>query len=158
VILDSGSTTECLARALPLDSRATVMCFALNILIEVRRREGCRIVLGGGELHENSLMLESQESVHLIRRYRANRAFLSASGVSDRVGVTCANMYEVDTKKAAIASSLERVLLADSSKFGKIHPAHFAELADFGVIVTDSGISPDTAERVRSLGITLHVV
>ena len=155
VIVDSGSTTESLVNAIPDGLPLTLICFSLNVLVAAHRNKECRIVFAGGVLHENTLMFESSEGAQLIRRYRANKAFLSASGVSERLGVTCANSYEVETKKASIASSLERILVADSSKFGRIHPAHFAELRDFSVLVTDAGLPADSADYVRGNGIEL---
>lgn len=158
VIIDSGSTTECLAKNIPEELALTVLCYALNILVEVHRREKCSVVFAGGSLHENSLMFECAEGVRLIRRYRANKAFISASGVSDKLGVTCTNLYETEAKKASIHSSLQRILLVDSSKFGKIQPAYFAELDAFTSVITDSGIPEEYEELVRSLGIDLQVV
>ncbi|MBN1834988.1 MAG: DeoR/GlpR transcriptional regulator [Spirochaetales bacterium] len=157
VIVDSGSTTEWLVRSLPEEIPLTLLCFALNIVVEAHRHNGLRLVFAGGALHENTLMFESAEGVELVRRYRANKAFISASGVSERLGVTCSNAYETRAKQAAIASSLTRVLVADSSKFGRIQAAHFAELADFEVVVTDSGLAPEHAEAIRDLGIRLEL-
>jgi DeoR family deoxyribose operon repressor len=157
VIVDSGSTTECLVKAIPDGLPLTLICFSLNVLVAAHRNKECRIVFAGGVLHENTLMFESSEGAQLIRRYRANKAFLSASGLSERLGVTCANSYEVETKKAAIASSLERILLADSSKFGRIHPSHFAELRDFSALVTDAGLSPESAQDLRANGIEVLI-
>jgi DeoR family deoxyribose operon repressor len=157
VIVDSGSTTECLVQAIPDGLPLTLICFSLNVLVTAHRNKECRIVFAGGALHENTLMFESPEGAQLIRRYRANKAFLSASGISDRLGVTCANSYEVETKKAAIASSLERILVADSSKFGRIHPAHFAELQDFSILVTDAGLPAESAESLRAGGLEVLI-
>lgn len=158
VIIDGGSTTEYLARNIPDTLQLTVICWALNILVEVHRRETCSVLFAGGSLHENSLVFESPEGVELINRYRANKAFISASGVSDKLGVTCTNTYEIEMKKASIRSSLSRILLADSSKFGTIQPAYFADLSEFSTVITDSGIPPEYAEHIRSLGITLYIV
>jgi DeoR family deoxyribose operon repressor len=157
VIVDSGSTTECLVQAIPDGLPLTLLCFSLNVLVAAHRNHECRIVFAGGVLHENTLMFESPEGAQLIGRYRANKAFLSASGVSDRLGVTCANSYEVETKKAAIASSLERILVADSSKFGRIHPSHFAELRDFSALVTDAGLPAESAAALRAGGIQVLI-
>jgi DeoR family deoxyribose operon repressor len=156
IIVDSGSTTEWLVRSLPEEIPLTILCFALNILVEAHRHSGCRLVFAGGLLHENTLMFDSPEGVELVRRYRANKAFVSASGISERLGVTCSNPYETRVKQAAIASSLTRILVADSSKFGRIQAAHFAELREFDVVVTDSGIPPEQEEAVRSLGVRLE--
>jgi DeoR family deoxyribose operon repressor len=157
IIIDGGSTTEYLAQSIPETLQLTVLCWALNILVEVHRRETCSLMFAGGSLHENSLVFESPEGIELVNRYRANKAFLSASGVSEKLGVTCTNAYEVGMKKAAIRSSLERILLVDSSKFGTIQPAYFADLSEFTSVVTDSGIPTEYAEHIRSLGIALHI-
>ena len=157
IIIDGGSTTEYLAKSIPESLQLSVLCWALNILVEVHRRESCSLVFAGGSLHENSLVFESPEGVELIRRYRANKAFISASGISERLGVTCTNTYETGVKKAAIRSSLERILVADSSKFGTIQPAYFADLSEITAVVTDHGISAEYAEHIRNLGINLHL-
>jgi DeoR family deoxyribose operon repressor len=157
IIIDGGSTTEYLAQSIPETLQLTVLCWALNILVEVHRRETCSLMFAGGSLHENSLVFESPEGIELVNRYRANKAFLSASGVSEKLGVTCTNAYEVEMKKAAIRSSLERILLVDSSKFGTIQPAYFADLSEITAVVTDSGIPTEYVEHIRSLGIALHI-
>ena len=157
IIIDGGSTTEYLAKSIPESMRLSVLCWALNILVEVHRRETCSLVFAGGSLHENSLVFESAEAVQLISRYRANKAFLSASGISERLGVTCTNAYEIEVKRAAIRSSLERILVADSSKFASIQPAYFADLSEITAVVTDSDISAEYADHLRRLGITLHI-
>ena len=103
-------------------------------------------------------MFESPEGLELIRRTRANIAFVSAAGVCKKFGVTCVNQYEIETKLATIQSAYTKVLLADSTKFATIRPAYFADISDFDIIITDSGITPDWVEFVESKGITLHVV
>jgi DeoR family deoxyribose operon repressor len=158
VIIDSGVTTEWLAHSIPLELPATILCFALNILLEAARGSARSVVFAGGVLHGDSLVCESAEGVSLVRRYRATKAFLSAEGVSDRLGVTCGDAAETELKKAAIDSSQTRILLADSTKFGRVSPAWFAELTDFDAIITDAGISLEYVEILRELGIALHVV
>lgn len=157
VIIDSGSTTEWLARSLPHEMPVTVICFALNILLEVGGRKNCTVVFAGGKLKSDTLVFESAEGLELIRRYRANKAFLSAGGVSDSLGVTCVEAAEAELKKAAIQSAQSRILVVDSSKLGRVTPSWFAALDDFDVMVTDSGISLEYVEIARSRGIALHV-
>lgn len=158
IIVDAGATTEWLTRSLPPDLPLTILCFALNIALEAGRHPAHRVVLAGGALRGETLVCESPEGVGLIRRYRANKAFLSAGGASDTMGVTTIDAAEAELKKAAVASSQTRILLADSRKFGRVTPSWFADLADFDAIVTDPGISLEYVEIVRQLGIALHVV
>jgi len=157
VIIDSGSTTEWLARNLPPQAPLTVLCFALNIFLEAASHAKTTVVFAGGTFHNETLVCESSEGISLVRRFRAHKAFLSAGGVSESLGVTCADAAEAELKKAAIGSSQSRILLVDSGKLGRVTPAWFAALTDFDAIVTDSGISLEYVEIARSRGITLHV-
>jgi DeoR family deoxyribose operon repressor len=158
VIVDSGSTTEWLARSIPAELPVTILCFALNIALAAGRNPGRTVVLAGGALRGETLVCQSPEGVSLVRRYRANKAFLSAGGASASLGVTCVDAEEAELKMAAIASSQTRILLADSRKFGRVTPAWFADLRDFDAIVTDPGVSLEYVEIARNLGIALHVV
>lgn len=158
LIVDTGSTTEAVARELPTDSDLTVLCYSLNVLQEVARMSGVNLIFAGGTFHPNTLMFESPEGITLIERNRAAKAFISAAGISLRLGVTCLNAYERDTKVAAIRSSLTRVLVADSSKFGTIQPAYFADLEDFDTVVTDDGLPDDYRTELERRGIGLIVV
>jgi DeoR/GlpR family transcriptional regulator of sugar metabolism len=47
--------------------------------------------------------------------------------------------------------------VADSSKFGRIHPSHFAELRDFSALVTDAGLPAENAEFLRANRIQLLI-
>ena len=157
LIIDSGSTTECLARSLPPDIPLTVICFALNIFLEVGYHPARTVVFAGGILRPDTLVCESAEGIELLRRYRATKVFLSAGGVSTELGLTCMEAAEAELKRAAIRSSQSKILLVDSTKFGRITPSWFAALSEIEVVVTDAGVSLEYVEILRSLGIALHV-
>ena len=158
IVLDVGSTTEYLAKFIPIDFPITVLSYALNILVEIYRKKNCTPIFAGGYFHENTLMFSSPGGLDLIRSTRSDKAFISAAGVHDSLGVTCANAYEIETKKAVMATSKTRILLTDSSKFGKTRLAHFADLTDFNLIITDSEIPEEYAQRIQDLDISLIVV
>jgi len=50
VIIDSGSTTEWLARSLPPELPVTILCFALNILLAAGRGPSRTVMCAGGAL------------------------------------------------------------------------------------------------------------
>ncbi len=158
VIIDAGSTTGSLARAMPEDFKLTVLCFSLNIVAEVQKRKNCRIIMTGGYYHDDTSMFESVEGLQLISKIRATKAFIGASGVSSSLGVTCTDAYQVENKRTALRSSQTKFLLVDSSKFGKVQHAFFADLKDFDAIITDKGIPADYVEILRDAGIQLITV
>jgi DeoR family deoxyribose operon repressor len=158
IVIDTGSTTENLPKFIPENMPLTVICYALNILFNVYENKNWKLIFPGGYFHGDTLMLESPEGIEMIKRIRANKSFISAAGVSEKLGVTCATAYEKETKRAVIESSDIKILLVDSSKFGKIKISHFADLTDFNIVITDSGISKECEEIVKNIGIKLYIV
>ena len=158
IVIDTGSTTENLPKFIPENLPLTVICYTLNILFNVYENKNWKLVFPGGYFHNNTLMFESPEGIEVIKRIRANKAFISAAGVSEKLGVTCATSYEKETKQAVIESSDLKILMVDSSKFGKIKISHFADLTDFDVVITDSGISKEREEIIKNIGIKLYIV
>jgi DeoR family transcriptional regulator, deoxyribose operon repressor len=158
IAVDTGTTTEKLIPFIPEDSGISVLCYNLNNLLKVTKKKGCRVIIAGGVFHEKTLMFESKEGISFIKNYRINKAFISTAGINERLGITCMNNYEVEVKKAVIKSSEMKILLADSSKFGKTRPAFFAKISDFDVIITDSGIEESFANSIRNLGVKIIIV
>jgi len=158
LIIDTGSTTEFLARFLPDHLKATVLCYNRNILNYLVDKSSISIIFAGGYYHANTEMFESIEGLSLINHTRANKIFISAAGIHETLGVTCANSYEIATKKAIFKSGVEKILLVDSSKFSVIKSSHFANIEDFDMIITDSGIDQKWIEIIHSKSIKLHIV
>jgi DeoR family deoxyribose operon repressor len=157
IIIDTGTTTEHLVYNIPDDLKITALCFNFNIVNQLLNRKQIHLLFAGGVYHKNTQMCESPEGIQLINRTRATKVFLSAAGISEQLGITCVNQYEVESKKAIIKAALQKILLADSSKFNKIRPALFAQLSDVDVIVTDNGITAGWIEIIRNRGIALHI-
>ncbi len=67
--------------------------------------------------------------------------FISAAGVSHDQGATCYNLNELPMKHHAMRRARQRVLVADSSKYGKVLPARIGALSRFDLLVSDS--APD---------------
>ncbi len=155
IIIDTGTTTEHLAHAIPDTLPLTVLCYNMNTLIEIGKKSKSKIICGGGYYHKNTQMFQSPEGIALISRTCANKAFISAAGINKKLDVTCVEQYEIETKKAAIASALTKILLVDSTKFDKICPAMFANISEFDTIVTDTGLSPEWVNYIHEMEIEL---
>ncbi|SMP61368.1 DeoR/GlpR family DNA-binding transcription regulator [Anoxynatronum buryatiense] len=158
IILDTGTTTEKIAPHIPDDLNVTALCYTANILTALHGNTGIHLLFAGGYYHPKTQMFESTEGIDFIRRIRAKKVFLSAAGVHKDLGVTCVNSYEVPTKHAILKSSLQKILVVDSSKFDKIRPAYFCDLNRIDTVVTDEAISQEWRALLESLGIDLHTV
>lgn len=158
IILDNGSTTDRIPDYIPNDFMLTVACYNLNILVKLANRPNTKIIFAGGHFHPSDQMFESTEGLHFLSTIRAHKLFISASGVHSALGMTCAHDFEVSVKQTVLQSSLKKILVADSSKFGILKTAHFANIDVLDMIITDTGLSDEWVEIIRSKGISLVMV
>lgn len=158
LVIDTGSTTEMLAQHIDDHLEATVLCYNANILNSLRLKENLSLIFAGGKYHPKTQMVESVEGNALIGSMRFTKAFVSAAGIHQSLGVTCACHYEIATKKSIMQSSIQKILLVDSSKFDQVKPAYFAEVKDFDVIITDTSLSPEWKHYIEDLNIKLYTV
>ena len=145
IFIDCGSTTPHLATHIARGVRATVICYSLNVAEILCRNTDLRVILLGGLWHPSSASFSSDESLDLIGKLGINKAFISAAGVDVARGVSCVQFHEVAVKQAAMARSVEKYLVVDSSKFGQVKPAFFSGVDEFDGIVTDGGIAREFA-------------
>ena len=158
VYFDPGTTTELVARLADPEISITVVTTALNISDYVAQNTSWTLVNPGGQLHRGPMMFEGDYTVDFLSKTRAHRAFISASGISPELGVTCTNLFEIRVKQAAIRTAQQAVLVIDSSKFGSVQVAYFGEVQDFDLIVTDSGLEPEMAQFLREKDVEIEVV
>lgn len=157
ILLDSGSTIECLTHYLTDDDPRTILCYSLNIFESVLPLVNSRIVLTGGTFHRQSLILTGPDATTTLQRYRINKFFFGAGGMHLKMSVTCNSEEAVPIKKALFPNCLEKILMLDSSKFERVTSYHLADLSEITMVITDDGISDDYAEYIRSSGVSLVI-
>jgi DeoR/GlpR family transcriptional regulator of sugar metabolism len=85
--------------------------------------------------------------------FNAVVSFIGVNGIGLEIGPTAYDIDEALVKKTMMARSAERILLADSSKFGPTYPASFAGFADFDRVVTNVDADPALVEAFSAAGV-----
>jgi DeoR/GlpR family transcriptional regulator of sugar metabolism len=140
ILLDAGSTTLSLARALRGNFQS--LCIITNSIpaaLELSKTN-YRVLLTGGEVGDSNLALIGSAATRTLKRYHADRAFLGTSGITVAHGYSTADPLEAQVKQAMIRSADETYVLADSSKFGHAYLESFASLSAISLTLTDSGM------------------
>jgi DeoR/GlpR family transcriptional regulator of sugar metabolism len=144
VILDAGRTCFEVAVALNAVEDLTVITNDVNIGHLVAGRPHARLLMTGGELVGGRTALSGEHAVQFIRSYTADWVFLSADGVDATAGITTSASWEVPLKKAMLGAAERRCIVADSTKINRRTLAHFADLSDIDLVITDE-LMPDSA-------------
>ena len=153
VMIDAGSTTLHLARRLALaDKELTVITNGINLALELKDIPGVTVILTGGIVTSASASIEGLLGADLLKKIHTDIAFVSARGFSVEDGLTDFSIYEADLKHMCIKASAKTVALVDHTKFDTTSISSYASLDDINMVITDSGISPETADIYEKAG------
>lgn len=157
IFLDSGSTTPFIAKYVDPETPITVLCYTLKNAFILNNRKNTNLILAGGYYHKSSNIFHSHEGCELIKKVRADKAFIAAAGIDLKLGLTTVFYFEADIKRAMVESAKKVILVADSSKFGKVSTINFAMLDEIHTIITDNGITTDMRNSIMERGIELII-
>jgi DeoR family transcriptional regulator, fructose operon transcriptional repressor len=154
IYLDGGSTILELARLIRDRSNLTVVTNSLRAALELAM-QGPRLILIGGELRRLSQTVVGPLTRLIIQELYVDKAFLGTIGLSFEEGLTTTDPGEAFTKEFVMGHAREVILLADSSKAGKISFARAGRLEKVQVLITDDGIDRKFAAELRKRGVEI---
>lgn len=157
VLLDSGTTTTAIARALKTFSHLTIITNALNIAAELSGTD-FEVLLTGGSLRKNSFSLVGPLAEDMFHEMHADILFLGVDGFDVEVGLTTPNLMESRVNRAMVKSSSRVIAVCDSTKFGRRSLCKIVDATAIHHVITDSNLPKETAEAIRNLGIELTLV
>ena len=157
VLLDSGTTTTAIARALKRFSRLTIITNAVNIAAELSVTD-FEVLLTGGSLRKNSFSLVGPLAEDMLRDMHADILFLGVDGFDLDVGLTTPNLMESRVNRAMVKASSMVVAVCDSTKFNRRSLSKIVDASRIHHVITDSNLSTETADALRSINIKLTLV
>jgi DeoR family transcriptional regulator, aga operon transcriptional repressor len=157
VVLDSGSTTTAIARALRNLRQLTIITNAVNIAAELAG-SAIEVILTGGNLRENSFSLVGPLAEDTLRRLSADILFLGVDGFDIRFGLTTPNLLEATVNRVMMRIARRTVVVCDSSKFGSRSLSLIAAPPAIHEVITDQGISKEDLTGLEDAGIQVMLV
>ena len=158
IILDAGTSTLALAQLLKERAMAVfVITCSVPAALELSSG-GYDILLLGGIVRNKSLALLGRETLTILERYRADKAFPCSSGFTAKSGHSTPNPDDAQIKEAIMRAADETYVLVDSSKYGHDCLTSFARLRDVDLTITDSHLSRQKATILEAAGARLCIV
>ena len=157
VILDSGTTTTAIARALRSFHNLTVVTNAVNIVSELSGTD-VEVIVTGGALRKNSFSLVGPIAEETLRRLSADILFLGVDGFDVSYGLSTPNLLEAKVNRIMVEVSKTTVAVCDSSKFGRRSLGLIAPTIAMQYVITDRGISKSDLKALRKAGINVALV
>ena len=157
VLLDSGTTTTAIARALKTFSRLTVITNAVNIAAELSSTD-FEVIMTGGSLRKNSFSLVGPLAEEMLGEMHADILFLGVDGFDLELGLTTPNMMESRVNRAMVRAATTVVAVCDSTKFNRQSLSKIVDAKAIHHVITDGRMPKSTADAIRKMNIRLTLV
>ena len=138
IIIDVGTTTLELAKALHGRRGLTVVTASLPIAAELGIDPDIRVLMTGGQVRTGELSLTGGMAEDAFASMNCDLAFIGVAGICATPGLTEYNPDDARVKRAAMSAARRTIVLADSSKLGRVAFSTVAPLSSVDVLVTDA--------------------
>jgi len=138
VILDGGTTTLAVARALPADLQATVITHSPTIAAALVDHPTVEILLLGGRIYKHSAVACGAGAAEAARAITADLFLLGVTGVHAEHGLTTGDAEEAAMKRTLAGRAADTYVLASAEKIGAVSPYLVLDLDAVTAIVTDA--------------------
>ena len=155
IFVDSGSTCGLIADYIPSDRHVTIITNNLDIIIRGVSKINLDIYSMPGKLNRKNNSFTYMQDTNPYKDYNIGKIFFSCAGVDIQYGISHIEASERIIKKYALERTENRILVADSSKFGNVSPLHICELQAFRTICTDACPDEVFVSFCREHGVTL---
>ena len=134
-----------------------VVTNALNIASEMAAKPRIRVVVSGGVARSQSTELVGPWAESALAQASIGTAYIGVDGIDLAAGLTTHDTVEARTNAVLLERAERVVVVADSSKFGRVLPGHIAPLSAMHVLVTDDGITTEVVAALTTSGVEVVI-
>jgi DeoR/GlpR family transcriptional regulator of sugar metabolism len=158
VVLDVGTTTHEMAKAIKDDFAVTAITSSLLIATELSTKPSVRTIVTGGVVRVGEMSLIGPRAEASFADLNCDTVFLGVAGVSDIKGLSEYNLDDANVKQTALASGRRVVVLADASKIGQVAFVTVAPISVVDLLITTALPDNLVIRRLKDQGLEImHV-
>ena len=130
----------------------------MNIAGILEENRDITTIVTGGTLRAQQHSLVNPYASLILEKIHVDTAFIGISGIKSGFGITNVNIAEAEMKSLFVKAAKRRIVLADSSKIGKIHLAKVASISEIDLLITDKNADRDELQMLREEGLDIKLV
>ncbi|MDR1950332.1 MAG: DeoR/GlpR family DNA-binding transcription regulator [Spirochaetaceae bacterium] len=153
IALDTGSSALALVRFLTAKNNLTIITTSIPIMQVCLNHENLKVIVPGGVLRPYEGSLVGTSTVEFLGACHVDQFFMGVGGIDLSAGVTEYSMDDIAVKRVLVANAAQVIVLADSSKFGRVTFGRICSLDKLDMIVTNNRIPADFKQDFDRLGI-----
>lgn len=152
LILNIGSTTEAVARALLGHRNLTVVTNNMNVANILTANDGCEVIVAGGSVRRSDGGLIGDLTAEFMRNFKVDLAIIGCSALDAEGEILDFDMAEVRVSRAILRQARAAWLATDLTKLGQRAPFRVVSMEALDAVVTDAPLPADLAARCAGWG------
>jgi DeoR family glycerol-3-phosphate regulon repressor len=157
LIINLGTTTEEVARALHKHRGLHVVTNNLNVAAMMCNYPECEVTVASGVMRPRDMGIIGESTIEFIRQFKVDFGIIGISSIEGDGTLRDFDMREVRTSDAIIRQSRTVFLVADHSKFGRPAMVELGPLARVDALFTDRSPDAEMAAVIAEADVELHV-
>ena len=153
IIMTSGTTIEAMAHHLKPKGSLNVVTPSIRVGVTLSEKENVEVIMLGGRLVKNSLSVRDTYTLEGLKNIKCSKLFLSCDGFDLDSGISTAFIEEARVTNAMMDAANCVILLADSSKAGKIGFGKICDFSRIDIFITDSSLSKSIHSQIEAQGV-----
>ena len=149
IILNAGTTTEKIIKYLSKVKNLTILTNALNIAINTIRYSNIETIIIGGNIRKGNLSIIGPDSINMIKNYHAEKLFIGVSAISIERGLMTPNRMEAEINSELLKITKRVIVVADSSKIGRMSLYTYGIIDDIDTIITDKNADQEFIDELK---------
>lgn len=155
VSLGIGTTPEQIAVALARRERLMVATNNLNVAFALSGKPDIRVHVSGGQMRALDRDFVGIEPIGFFSQYRVDFGITGVGGIDENGDFYDFSAEEVAIRQAILGNCRQRVVVADTSKFGRSAPVRGGSLNSVDILVIDLPPPPSVQAAARQAGVRL---
>ncbi|MDP2085928.1 MAG: DeoR/GlpR family DNA-binding transcription regulator [Gemmobacter sp.] len=157
LILNIGTTTEAVARALLSHRNLTVVTNNLNVANILAGSDSCEVIVAGGSLRRSDGGLVGELTTQVFEQFKVDFAVIGCSALDADGDLLDFDLAEVRVARCILRQARRRIVVADASKLGRQAPVRLGSLADLDAVVTDRALPEPLMAACGGWGTAVHL-
>ena len=158
LIINIGTTTEAIARALLQHKGLRVITNNLNVAAILSDNPDCEVIVAGGMVRSRDRGIVGEVTVDFIQQFKVDIGLIGISAIEADGTLRDFDYREVKVARAIIGHSREVWLAADHSKFNRPAMVELGRLAQVDMLFTDAEPPAPFPALLAEAGVQTHIV
>ncbi len=157
VMMDTGTTTSILARALLRKSGLTIVTNSSDIARTLATVNGNNVYMAGGQLHGDNGAAFGRSAIEFISNFSVHHAVISIAAVDAVNGLLDHHLEEAEFARNVLQCGRQRTVITDHTKFSRTALVKVCDFDEFDLLVTDERPTPEVVEKLTAASTRFEV-